>query len=96
MGVGAGDEVITQANTYVATSFAINYLGATPVFVDIEPAYSNMDVSLVEKKITKRTKAIIPVHMYGHPVDMDPLMSLAQKYNLKVLEDASHAPRSAV
>jgi dTDP-4-amino-4,6-dideoxygalactose transaminase len=91
MGVGAGDEVITQANTYVATSFAVNYLGATPVFVDIEPAYSNMDVSLVEKKITKRTKAIIPVHMYGHPVDMDPLMALAQKYNLKVLEDASHA-----
>jgi dTDP-4-amino-4,6-dideoxygalactose transaminase len=91
MGVGPGDEVITQANTYVATSFAVNYLGATPVFVDIEPAYSNLDVSLVEKKITGRTKAIIPVHMYGHPVDMDPLMALAQKYNLKVLEDASHA-----
>ncbi len=71
MGVGPGDEVITQANTYVATSFAVNYVGATPVFVDIEPAYSNMDVRLVEKKITARTKAIIPVHMYGHPVDMD-------------------------
>jgi dTDP-4-amino-4,6-dideoxygalactose transaminase len=91
MQVGPGDEVITQANTYVATSFAINYVGATPVFVDIEPSYSNMDVSLVEKKITPRTRAIIPVHMYGHPVDMDPLMALAQKYNLKVLEDASHA-----
>lgn len=91
MGVGPGDEVITQANTYVATSFAINYLGATPVFVDIEPTYTNMDVNLVEKQITSRTKAIIPVHMYGHPVDMDPLMALAQKYNLKVLEDASHA-----
>ena len=91
MGVGPGDEVITQANTYVATSFAVNYVGATPVFVDIEPAYSNMDVRLVEKKITARTKAIIPVHMYGHPVDMDPLMALAEKYGLKVLEDASHA-----
>ena len=91
MGVGAGDEVITQANTYVATSFAVNYVGATPVFVDIEPAYSNMDVRLVEKKITPRTKAIIPVHMYGHPVDMDALMALAEKHHLKVLEDASHA-----
>ena len=91
MGVGPGDEVITQANTYVATSFAVNYLGATPVFLDIEPAYSNLVVDLVEKKITPRTKAIIPVHMYGHPVDMDPLMALAQKYSLKVLEDASHA-----
>jgi dTDP-4-amino-4,6-dideoxygalactose transaminase len=91
MGVGPGDEVITQANTYVATSFAVNYVGAIPVFVDIEQAYSNMDVRLVEKKITARTKAIIPVHMYGHPVDMDPLMALAEKYGLKVLEDASHA-----
>jgi dTDP-4-amino-4,6-dideoxygalactose transaminase len=91
MGVGPGDEVITQANTYVATSFAVNYLGATPVFVDIEPEYSNLDVSKVEEKITPRTKAIIPVHMYGHPVDMDPLMALAARYNLYVLEDASHA-----
>ena len=57
MGVGAGDEVITQANTYVATSFAVNYVGATPVFVDIEPAYYNLDVGLVEKKITSRTRA---------------------------------------
>jgi len=91
MGVGPGDEVITQANTYVATSFAVNYVGATPVFVDIEPEYANLDVGLVEKKISPRTKAIIPVHMYGHPVDMDALMALAQRYNLKVVEDASHA-----
>jgi len=91
MGVGPGDEVITQANTYVATSFAVNYLGATPVFVDIEPAYANLDVSKIEKKINQHTKVIIPVHMYGHPVDMDPLMELAQRYNLQVLEDASHA-----
>ncbi len=91
MGVNPGDEVITQANTYVATAFAVNYRGAKPVFVDIEPEYYNMDVKKIEEKITERTKVIIPVHMYGHPVDMEPLMALAQKYNLKVLEDASHA-----
>lgn len=91
LGVGPGDEVITQANTYVATAFAVNYCGATPVFVDIEPTYSNIDVKKVEAKITPKTKVIIPVHIYGHPVDMDPLMELARKYNLKVLEDASHA-----
>ena len=90
-GIGPGDEVITQSNTYVATSFAINYVGASPVFVDIEPEFTNMDVSKLEGRITERTKAIIPVHMYGHPVDMDPLMALAAKYNLKILEDASHA-----
>lgn len=91
MGIGPGDEVITQANTYVATSFAVNYLGAKPVFVDIEPEFTNMDVSKVEAKINEHTKAIIPVHMYGHPVDMDPLLELARRYNLRVLEDASHA-----
>lgn len=91
MNVGPGDEVITQANTYVATAFAVSYRGAVPVFVDIEPEYSNMDVTQIEQKITERTKAIIPVHIYGHPVDMDPIMDLAQKYNLYVLEDASHA-----
>jgi dTDP-4-amino-4,6-dideoxygalactose transaminase len=91
LGVGPGDEVITQANTYVATSFAVNYCGATPVFVDIEPTYSNIDVSKLEARITSRTKVIIPVHIYGHPVDMDPLMDLARRHGLKVLEDASHA-----
>ena len=91
MDVGPGDEVITQANTYVATAFAINYVGAKPVFVDIEPVHSNMDVSQIETRITERTKAVIPVHMYGHPMDMDPLLELAEKYSLKVLEDASHA-----
>ena len=91
MEIGPGDEVITQANTYVATSFAVNYVGATPVFVDIEPEYSNFDVDQVEAKINERTKAIIPVHIYGHPVDMDPLNRLAAKYGLMVLEDASHA-----
>jgi len=91
MNVGPGDEVITQANTYVATAFAISYVGATPVFVDVEPEYSNMDVQKLEEKITERTKVIIPVHLYGHAVEMDPLMELAEKHGLKVLEDAAHA-----
>ena len=91
MGVGPGDEVITQANTYVATAFAISYVGATPVFVDVDPVHSNMDVAQLEARITPRTKAIIPVHLYGHAVDMDPLMELAARRGLSVLEDASHA-----
>jgi dTDP-4-amino-4,6-dideoxygalactose transaminase len=91
MGVGPGDEVITQANTYVATAFAISYLGATPVFVDVDPVYANLDVAALEGRITPRTKVIIPVHLYGHPVDMDPLMQVARKHGLRVLEDASHA-----
>jgi len=91
MGVGPGDEVITQANTYVATAFAISYLGATPVFVDVDPVYANLDVTKLDARITPRTKAIIPVHLYGHPVDMDPMMQVARTHGLRVLEDASHA-----
>lgn len=91
MGVGPGDEVITVCNTYVATAFAASYCGATPVFVDIDPQTYNLSAELVEKKITSRTKAIVPVHLYGHVVDMDPIMDLAKKHNLYVLEDASHA-----
>jgi dTDP-4-amino-4,6-dideoxygalactose transaminase len=91
MGVGAGDEVITQANTYVATAFAVSYLGAKPVFVDVEPEHGNFDVEQLESRITPRTKVVIPVHLYGHAVDMDPLMEIAEKHGLYVLEDASHA-----
>jgi dTDP-4-amino-4,6-dideoxygalactose transaminase len=91
MGVGPGDEVITQANTYVATGFAISYLGAKPVFVDVDPVYANLDMNGLEARITPRTKVIIPVHLYGHPVDMDPLLQVARKHGLRVLEDASHA-----
>ena len=91
MGLGAGDEAITVCNTYVATAFAISYCGATPVFVDVDPKTYNMTAELVEDKITPKTKAIIPVHLYGHAVDMDPIMALAKKHNLWVLEDASHA-----
>lgn len=91
MEVGPGDEVITVCNTYVATAFAASYCGATPVFVDADPKTFNLTAELVEAKITDKTKAIIPVHLYGHVVDMDPLMELAKKHNLWVLEDASHA-----
>ncbi|RPI35222.1 MAG: DegT/DnrJ/EryC1/StrS family aminotransferase [Chloroflexota bacterium] len=90
-GVGPGDEVITVSNTYVATAFAISYTGATPVFVDVDPRTYNMTAGLVEQKISPRTRAIIPVHLYGHPVDMDPLMELAGRHGLWVLEDAAHA-----
>ncbi len=91
LGVGPGDEVITQANTYVATAFAVSYLGATPVFVDVDPEGGNIDVAQVEAKITRRTKVIIPVHLYGHPADMDAVTRVARDHGLKVLEDASHA-----
>jgi len=91
MGLGPGDEAITVCNTYVATAFAISYCGAKPVFVDVDPKTYNMTAALVAEKITERTKAIVPVHLYGHVVDMDSIMELADEHNLWVLEDASHA-----
>ena len=91
LGVGPGDEVITVANTYIATALAISYTGATPVFVDVDPRTFNMTAELVAPRITRRTRALLPVHLYGHVVDMDPLMALAREHGLKVLEDASHA-----
>jgi dTDP-4-amino-4,6-dideoxygalactose transaminase len=91
LGLGPGDEAITVSNTYVATAFAVSYCGATPVFVDVDPKTYNMTAELVAEKITPRTKAIIPVHLYGHPVDMEPIMALAEGHGLAVLEDASHA-----
>lgn len=89
--VGQGDEVITVSNTYIATALGITYTGATPVFTDVDPKTFNMTAELVAEKITPRTKAILPVHIYGHPVDMDPIMALAEDHNLAVLEDAAHA-----
>jgi len=94
-GVGAGDEVITTAYTYVATAFAVSYVGATPVFVDIDPVSCNMDVSRLEQAITPHTKAVIPVHLFGQPVDMDPLLHVARKHNLWVIEDAAHSHGSS-
>lgn len=86
-GIGPGDEVITVANTFVATALAISYTGAKPVLVDINPGNYNMDPSLVRKAITRRSKAIIPVHLFGHPADMDYIMEIAREYDLKVIED---------
>jgi perosamine synthetase len=90
-GLGPGDEVIVPTFTIIATANAVAYLGAEPVLVDSEPATWNLDIGQVEAKITPRTKAIIPVHTYGHPVDMDSLNAIAQKYGLFVLEDAAEA-----
>ena len=90
-GIGKGDEVIVMPYTYIATVLAISMAGATPVFVDIDEKTYNVDVSKIEKAITKKTKAILPVHLYGHPVDMDPLMEIARKHNLKVIEDCAQA-----
>lgn len=91
LGVGPGDEVIVPDFTMIASVFAVIYTGATPVFVDVEPDTYNINVDLIEAKITKKTKAIMPVHIYGHSVDMDPLLALAQKHHLRVIEDAAEA-----
>lgn len=90
-GIGAGDEVIIPDFTMIATAFAVCYTGALPVFVDAEPVTWNMDVARVEAKLTPRTKAILAVHIYGHPTDMDPLRELAATRGIRLLEDAAEA-----
>ncbi len=90
-GVGPGDEVITVPFTFVATAAAIVYTGATPVFVDIDPVTFNIDVAAIEGAITPRTKAIMPVHLFGQPADMDPIMEIARRRNLVVIEDAAQS-----
>jgi dTDP-4-amino-4,6-dideoxygalactose transaminase len=87
-GVGPGDEVITVPYTFVATVAAIEYSGATPVFVDVEPDYWTMDPARIERAITPKTKAIVPVHLYGQPADMDPILEIARRRGLRVIEDA--------
>ena len=89
--VGPGDEVITAANTYIATAFAISATGAKPVLVDVDAVAYTLNASEVERAITEKTKAIIPVHLYGQSVDMDPLLALAKARGLEVIEDASQA-----
>jgi dTDP-4-amino-4,6-dideoxygalactose transaminase len=90
-GIGPGDEVITIPFTFVATVAAIWYSGAKPVFVDIDPKSFTMDPSLIEAAITERTKAIMPVHLYGQPADMDPILEIARRHGLLVIEDAAQA-----
>lgn len=91
LGIGAGDEVITVANTFIATGAAIEMTGARPVFIDIEPNFYTIDPMLIGPAITARTRAIIPVHLYGQPADMDQIMEIARRYNLYVIEDAAQA-----
>lgn len=90
-GVGPGDEVITTPQTFVATSLAIIHCGATPVWVDVEPNTGNIDATKIEEKITKKTKAILPVHLYGQMCDMGSIYDIAKKYSLFIIEDAAHA-----
>jgi len=89
--IGEGDEVITTPFTFFATAEAIIYTGATPVFVDIELETLNIDCSRIEERITSRTKAILPVHLFGHPSDMDAINSIAERYGLYVIEDCAQA-----
>jgi dTDP-4-amino-4,6-dideoxygalactose transaminase len=90
-GIVKGNEVVTPAYTYIATSLGISMTGARPVFVDIDEKTCNIDISKIEKAITKRTKAILLVHLYGHPADIGPIMRIAKKHKLKVIEDCAQA-----
>lgn len=91
LGIGAGDEVITTPFTFIATAEAICYLGAKPVFVDIDPKTFNIDLTKIEKAITPKTKAVIPVHLFGQPVDMTALKKICDKHNLKIIEDCAQS-----
>ncbi|MGC2061583.1 MAG: DegT/DnrJ/EryC1/StrS family aminotransferase [Thermodesulfovibrionales bacterium] len=90
-GIGRGDEVITTPMTFCATSNAILHVGATPIFVDVDPESANINAELIEEKITPKTRAVIPVHLYGQMCDMKKIRAIADKYNLVVIEDAAHA-----
>jgi dTDP-4-amino-4,6-dideoxygalactose transaminase len=91
LGVGPGDEVVTTPFTFVATSWAISYVGAKPVYVDIDDAAMNLDPKLLERAITPKTKAVMPVHLYGHPFDLDPILAICKKHKLPLVEDAAQA-----
>jgi dTDP-4-amino-4,6-dideoxygalactose transaminase len=91
LNVGPGDEVITTPYTFVATSWAISYVGAKPVYVDIDDATMNLDPKLLERAITPKTKAVMPVHLYGHPFDLDPILAICKKHKLPLVEDTAQA-----
>ena len=91
LGIGKGDEVIVPSNTYIATVLAVTYVGAKPVFVEPDIRTYNIDVNKIEEAITKATKAIMPVHLYGQPCDMDPIIKIADEYRLHVIEDCAQA-----
>lgn len=90
-GIGPGDEVITVPNTFIATVEAIHFAGATPVFVDVDRRTYNMDPALIERAITPKTRAIMPVHLYGQPCDMEPIQKIAREHGLKLIEDCAQA-----
>lgn len=94
LGIGPGDEVITTPVTFPATANVVVHQGAKPVFVDVEPETLNIDAGQIENRLTENCKAILPVHLYGHPCDMDTILRLAQKYRVAVVEDAAHAVES--
>ena len=89
LGIKEGDQVIVPSNTYIATALAVTYLGADPVFVEPDIRTFNIDPQKIEEVITGRTKAIMPVHLYGQPCDMDPILNIAKKYKLYVVEDCA-------
>lgn len=91
LGIGKGDEVIVPSNTYIATVLAVTYVGAVPVFVEPDIRTFNINPELIEFAVTERTKAIMPVHLYGQPCDMNPIMKIAKKYNLFIIEDCAQA-----
>lgn len=91
LGIGTGDEVIVPSNTYIATALAVTYVGATPVFVEPDIRTFNIDPNIIESSITEKTKVIIPVHLYGQPCDMAPIMAIARKHKLYVIEDCAQA-----
>jgi len=91
LGIGQGDEVITVANSWISTSETISQAGAKPVFVDIEPDYYHIDENQIESKITDRTKAVIPVHLYGQPANIKRIAEIAGKHNLVLIEDCAQA-----
>ncbi|MFM7363018.1 MAG: DegT/DnrJ/EryC1/StrS family aminotransferase [Cuspidothrix sp.] len=91
LGISSGDEVIVPAHTWISTAEAVTTIGGKPIFVDTHPDFYTIDVSKIEAKITPKTKAIIPVHLYGLPVEMDEIMRIAKQYNLKVIEDCAQA-----
>jgi len=91
LGVGPDDEVITTPFTFVATSWAISYVGAKPVYVDVDDATFNLDSKLIERAITPRTRAVLPVHLYGHPFDLDAILAVCRKHKLPLVEDAAQA-----
>ncbi len=91
LGIGAGDEVIVASNSYIATVLAVTAVGAAPVFVEADPRTFNLDPAAVEPAVTSRTRALLPTHLYGQPADLDPLLAIARRYDLRLIEDAAQA-----